>query len=84
MIEQVGSALLANGPIGILCVVLWLQNREAMKRELDRQTREDDRNHRNELITRDRITADIEMAKGLTSQAEKFDAFGKMLERLAK
>ncbi len=84
MIEQVGTALLSNGPIGILCVVLWLQNREAMKREADRQSREDDRNHRNEEIARARITADIEMAKGLTSQAEKFGAFEKLLERLAK
>ena len=84
MIEQVGSALLANGPIGVLCVVLWMQNREAMKREADRQAREDDRNHRNEQISRERITADLEMAKGLTIHAEKFDAFGKMLERLSK
>lgn len=84
MIDQVTSALLNNGPIGILCIVLWLQNREATKREADRQNREDDRDHRNEQIARDRITADIEMARGLTSQAEKFDAFGKMLERLVK
>lgn len=71
MIEQVGAALLANGPIGILCVVLWLQNRDASKREAERQHREDDRNHRNEQITRDRITADIEMAKSMTLLAER-------------
>lgn len=71
MIEQVGTSLLANGPIGVLCVVLWLQNREAMKREDARLTREDDRNHRNEEINRARISADIEMAKAMTVLAER-------------
>lgn len=74
MIEQVGSALLNNGPIGILCVVLWLQNREATKREDSRQTREDERNQRNELISRERIAADLEMAKSMTLLAERIRA----------
>ncbi len=52
-------------------MVLWLQNREATKRETDRQSREDDRNHRNEQISRDRIAADIEMAKSMTLLAER-------------
>lgn len=71
MIEQVGTALLNNGPIGILCVVLWLQNRDAVKREAERQKREDDRDHRNEQVTRDRISADIEMAKSMTLLADR-------------
>ena len=71
VIEQVGSALLSNGPIGVLCVVLWLQNREAIKREDARLHREDDRNHRNEEISRARIAADIEMAKAMTVLAER-------------
>ncbi len=71
MIEQVGAALLANGPIGILCIVLWLQNREAVKREADRQVREDERNVRNEQIARDRIAGDIELAKSMTLLAER-------------
>ncbi len=71
MIEQVGTALLNNGPIGILCVVLWLQNREAVKREAERQKREDERDHRNEQAMRDRTAADIEMAKSMLLIAER-------------
>lgn len=83
MIEQIGTALLNNGPIGILCVVLWLQTREAAKREGERIKREEDRLLRTEADTRNRTLADLEVAKGFTILASDLRSAKETLSILA-
>ena len=71
MIEQLLAVATPYGPVGLLCVYFIWKEDKRDKREGVREGRDDDSAARREQWIKDRIEADLALARSMTMLAER-------------